>query len=193
MKFNRPALSTIIASVSILTLVACSSDDDDDSANGATDSEPADVVQFDEAIDGDIVDDPNNPTPVDLVIGQNRVNASMVAPDLDYLTINVPAGSELTAIELTEYTSVDDVSFIGMQTGQNFTETPEDPNPANLFGFILFGGALEGGDILELMGANPDAQGFTPPLEAGDYSFWIQDTGPDLVTYRLSFVVEETN
>ena len=193
MKFNRPALSTIIASVSILTLVACSSDDDDDSTAGPTDNEPADVVLFDEAVDGDIINDPNNPDFLQLVVGQNRVNATVVSPDLDYITINVPDGSELSAIELTEYTSLDDVSFIGMQTGEVFTETPEDPNPANLFGFILFGGALEGGDILELMGANPDAQGFTPPLEAGDYSFWIQDTGPDLVTYRLSFVVEETN
>ena len=111
MKFNRLLLSTI-ASVSILTLAACGSDDDDDSGNGVADNAPVDALLFDEAADGDIVNDPNNPQPLQLVIGENRVNGTVVSPDLDYLTINVPAGSELSALELTEYVSEDDVSFI---------------------------------------------------------------------------------
>lgn len=188
MKFNRRFLSTVIASVSILTLVACGSDDDDDSGNG-----PVDVVLFDEAIDGDIVNDPNNPQPLLLAIGENRISGSMVAPDLDYVTINVPAGSELAAIDLTDYVSTDDFSFIGMQEGSVFTELPEGAAPENLLGFVLIGGELVGSDILGEMGVADGVQGFTPPLEAGDYSFWIQETGDAPVDYSISFVVEEAN
>ena len=192
MKFNRLLLSTI-ASVSILTLAACGSDDDDDSGNGVADNAPVDALLFDEAADGDIVNDPNNPQPLQLVIGENRVNGTVVSPDLDYLTINVPAGSELSALELTEYVSEDDVSFIAIQAGSVFTELPEGAEAANLLGFVLFGAELAGTDILDDMGTGEDAQGFTPPLEAGDYTFWIQETADSTVDYSFSFVVEESN
>ena len=188
MKFNRLLLSTI-ASVSILTLAACGSDDDDDSGNGVADNAPVDALLFDEATDGDIVNDPNNPQPLQLVIGENRVNGTVVSPDLDYLTINVPAGSELSALELTEYVSEDDVSFIAIQAGSVFTELPEGAEAANLLGFVLFGAELAGTDILDDMGTGEDAQGFTPPLEAGDYTFWIQEIGDAPAEYYLDFNV----
>ena len=108
MKLNRLSLSLVVASASLFTLAACSSSSDSDDAG-------SEVVLFDEATDGDIVDDPNNPQFLQLLVGGNRINAAMVAPDLDYLTINVPAGSELTAIELAEYVSSDDLSFIAIQ------------------------------------------------------------------------------
>ena len=193
MKFNRLFLSKLIVSASIVTLAACSSSDDDDDNDSGADNNLTSTVLFDEATDNDIINDPNNPQPLLLANGGNIVNGTVVSPDLDYLTINVPAGSELTAIQLEEYTSEDDVSFIGIQAGSVFTESNDDPAVENLLGFVLFGGELEGSDILVEMGLGEGTQGFTPPLEAGDYSFWIQDTGDDLVTYSLNFVIEETN
>ncbi len=194
MKLNRLFLSKLIVSASIITLAACSSsdDDDDNDIDSGADNTPTNTVLFDEADDNDIVNDPNNPQPLQLVSGGNIVNGTVVSPDLDYLTINVPGGSELTAIQLEEYTSADDVSFIGIQAGSVFTESNDNPAVENLLGFVLFGGELEGSDILVEMGLGEGTQGFTPPLGEGDYTFWIQETGDDLVTYSLNFVVEET-
>lgn len=183
MKLNRLSLSLVIASASIFTLAACSSSSDSDDAG-------SEVVLFDEATDGDIVDDPNNPQFLQLLVGGNRINAAMVAPDLDYLTINVPAGSELTAIELAEYVSSDDLSFIAIQNGSVFTELPASPVVGNLLGYLHFGISMEGTDILPAVALGEGAQGFTTPLQAGDYSLWIQETGPETVNYSLSFVVE---
>ena len=117
-------------------LAACSSSSDSNDAG-------SEVVLFDETTDGDIVDDPNNPQFLQLAVGENRINAAMVAPDLDYLTINVPAGSELTAIELVEYVSADDQSFIAIQNGSVFTELPASPLVGNLLGYMHFGISME--------------------------------------------------
>lgn len=182
MRINRFFLSVVIAPASIFALAACSSSD-----NSVAENE---VVLFDEANDGDIVDDPNNPQFLQLLVGENRINATMVAPDLDYLTINVPAGSELTALELTEYVSTDDQSFIAIQAGSVFTELPATADVGNLLGYMHFGISMEGTDILPTVALGEGAQGFTTPLEAGDYSLWIQETGAETVSYSLSFVVE---
>ncbi len=184
MRINRFFLSVVIAPASIFTLAACSSSSSD------TDVAGNEVVLFDEATDGDIVDDPNNPQFLQLLVGENRINATMVAPDLDYLTINVPAGSELTALELTEYVSTDDQSFIAIQAGSVFTELPASAEVGNLLGYMHFGISMEGTDILPAVALGEGAQGFTTPLEAGDYSLWIQETGAETVSYSLSFVVE---
>ena len=105
MKFSRLLLSTVITPVSIFTLVACGSSDDDSDNITPPDTERTDVLLFDEATDSDIINDPNNPQFLQLATGGNRINGTVVSPDLDYITINVPAGSELTAIELIEYVS----------------------------------------------------------------------------------------
>jgi len=190
MKCKNLLLSTVIAPMCVVTMVACSSSDDDAGNNITAEETVADVLLFDEADGGDIVNDPNNPLPLQLVIGENRINAAVVSPDLDYLTVNVPAGSLMTAIELAAYTSTDDRSFIAIQAGSVFTEQASDPDVANLLGYLHFGVESVGEDILPGMSAGEGAQGFTTPLEAGDYSFWIQETGADPVNYSLVFVVE---
>jgi len=194
MKFKNLLLSTIIAPVSLVTMVACSSSDDDGDDNTVdgdiAEETVTEVLLFDEADGGDIVNDQNNPLPLQFVIGENRINASVVSPDVDYLTINVPAGSELTAIELAEYTSTDDRSFIAIQAGSVFTEPAAGADVGNLLGYLHFGADMIGEDILAGISTGEGAQQFTAPLEAGDYSFWIQETGAELVNYSLVFVVE---
>ena len=144
---------------------------------------------FDEAIDGDIAGDASNPQAVQVGEGSNLINGSVVAGDIDYVTINVPAGSVLSAINLVSYESVDDQSFIGIQEGTTFTEPPEDTVVGNLLGFTLMGDADVGTDILQAIGSGDGAQGFTGPLAAGDYTFWIQETGDDASTYSLDMVI----
>ena len=208
MKFNRFLLHTVIAPVSVLSLVACSSSDDDDGDAPVETEVPVDaevpveeppvatdVLLFDEADGGDITNDPNNPEFLQFIVGQNRINAAVVDPDLDYITVNVPAGSQLTAVEVTGYVSADDRSFIAIQAGSVFTVLPENAQTeiGNLLGYSHFGVDDIGFDVLARMGTGQGSQEFTPPLEAGDYTFWMQETGAEPVDFSLNFVVEASN
>lgn len=157
----------------------------DDGAD--TDGDDADTL-YDESVDGEITDDATNPLSLSLGGGSNLISGDVIAGDIDYVTISVPQGYVLSAIELAEYDSVDDLAFIGIQRGTVFTEPPVDTNVANLLGFALFGIDTEGTDLLPDMGSAEGVQGFTAPLEAGDYTFWIQQTGPDTVGYTFDLV-----
>jgi len=160
---------------------------DDDTIDDGDDVVDSAVI-YDEASDGDITDDATNPLALALGDGSNVISGEVVAGDIDYVTVNVPEGYVLSALELANYESVDDVAFIGIQQGTVFTEPPTDTNAANLLGFTLFGADVEGTDILPAIGNGAGAQGFTPPLEAGDYTFWIQQTGTDVVDYSFDLV-----
>lgn len=149
-------------------------------------------VAWDESIDGDFSGDRNAPTPVAVANGSNLLIGSTVVGDLDYLTFTVPAGSELSQLVLEEYSSTDGVAFIAIQAGNVFTEPNVGADPANLLGWSHFGefaGHL-GNDILPEMGSAPGAQGFVPPLPAGDYSLWIQQTSSALTGYTFDLVVQ---
>ena len=52
-----------------------------------------------------------------------------------------------------------------------------------------FGTALVGSDILPNIGSGDGAQGFSGALPAGDYTFWIQETGDAPATWSLDLVV----
>lgn len=165
------------------------SDDDADGGTGATDDAGSAGVLFDEAIDGEITDDATNPLALDLANGSNIINGTVVVGDLDYVTVHVPAGHVLSALELLNFDSEDDLSFVGIQEGTVFTEPPVGTDPANLLGFTLIGDAIEGTNILPNIGAGEGAQGFSGPLAAGDYTFWIQQTTEEPVNYSFDLVV----
>ena len=154
-----------------------------------------------EADSGDFSNDAANPTAVALANGSNLLSGSVVggdSADLDYVTVNVPEGHVLAAADLVSYESGNGnaVSFIGIQEGTAFTEPADSPNPANLLGLLLFGVDAAGTDILPALGAgaNPfggdNAIGFEGPLGAGDYTFWIQETGSAPAVYSIDLVVE---
>ncbi len=157
---------------------------DDDTSDDAVDT----AVIYDEATEGDITDDATNPLTLALGVGSNVISGEVVAGDLDYVTVNVPEGYVLSSLELANYESADDVAFIGIQEGTVFTEPPTDTDAANLLGFTLFGADGEGTDILPAIGSGAGSQGFAPPLEAGNYTFWIQQTGTDVVAYSFDLV-----
>jgi hypothetical protein len=46
-----------------------------------------------------------------------------------------------------------------------------------------------GHDLEPLMAAGAGAQGFTPPLGPGNFSFWLQENSTPIVNYQLNFVL----
>ncbi len=149
----------------------------------------ADVL-YDEAISGDLSGDRFNPTQGGvLALGSNTLTASVVVDDLDFITFNVPAGSELAAVTLTAFDStLGNRAFMGIQAGSIFTLDPGAPNPAELLGYVLFGSDQLGADLLPAMGSAAGAMGFSGSLPAGDYTLWIQETSQDQDTFTLDFV-----
>lgn len=138
-------------------------------------------ANYDEAVDGDLSDDPQNPTMIQVADGSNIVCASSIAGDVEFFTITVPAGGTLDEIVLTSFNSVG-VGFLAMQSGSVF-----DPSLgiAGMLGWTHLGQVS--GAQLAGMNANGGI-GFTIPLGPGDYSFWSQETSPDNATdYCLDF------
>lgn len=144
-----------------------------------------------EAIQGDLSGNPAAPTAYTLPLGVNTLIATSVRNDLEYVALTIPAGRTLSSLMLASYTSVDPIAFIAVQSGAVFTEPPTGTNVANLLGWAHFGPAFGqvGTDILDDIGAGGGAIGFTPPLPAGTYTFWIQQTGTNSTDYQLDFVV----
>ena len=148
----------------------------------------AGAVDYDEAVDGDLSDDPNMPTLFALEPGSNSLTATSIGGDIEYFYAPVPVGFQLSSIVLDQYSNSFGFSFLANQVGTTFTEPVTGTDPANLLGYYLFSGDDLGMDILEDMGAAFDAQGFTPPLPSGDYTYWSQETGPS-ITYTYRFEV----
>jgi hypothetical protein len=150
---------------------------------------------YDEKKSGDLSDDGFTPNVVKLKPGNNviagKYGAKNGVVDRDYFTIKIPAGQQLSAIILEPETKVGiNVSFIGVQSGSQFTEPPVGADPGNLLGWTHYGTDDEGTDILPAIGQGGGAQGFTPPLGAGNYSFWVQETATCKCQYRFTFVVD---
>lgn len=152
-------------------------------------------TSYDEAIGGDLSGDRINPTALTLEAGSNHVTATSVAGDVEYLTVTVPDGMKLKAMMLVDFQSTDDLSFVAVQRGATFTEPTTGTNVANLLGYTHFGTGLNqiGTDILDDIGGGSGAIGFTQYLSSGDYTFWLQETGPVAVTYTFNLLVSPLN
>ena len=152
------------------------------------------AVIHNEGIDGDISGNMAAPTSHTLAQGSNQVIATSVSGDREYLHLSLPPSLALSAIVLDAYAGIDGTAFIGVQAGTTFTETFGSPNVANLLGYSHFGptagaGKGVGSDLLDDISTGAGAQGFTPPLTAPNYTFWIQQTGGNAATYTLDFIV----
>ena len=127
-----------------------------------------------------------------LAVGTNTILGSTTSGDLDYFTFTVPAGASFNQMNLTAYGAANN-SFIGIQSGSVFTEAPSTVNPANLLGYAHFGSAQVGTDVLDDMATSnllvPPAQGFSVPLAAGSYVFWVQQLNPTPSSYTWDVVV----
>jgi hypothetical protein len=165
----------------------------------------ADVVAWNEAVNGEFSKNELAPTPVGFISGGNDVlgtdgpsGPGFANVDPDYFTFTVPAGLALTAIAVlpgTTSAGIDNVSFIGIQSGTQITHVmTSPPSAAGLLGWWHFGPGDIGTDILPEMGIPADgSSGFTPPLGAGDYAIWIQEADlggcSPLCHYGFDFVL----
>jgi hypothetical protein len=148
---------------------------------------------WDEAVNGDLSNDGLAPSFVTLTEGSNLLRGSTGRSvdtglvDLDYLTITVPAGFELTSMLVLDGTaSIGFGSFIALVSGNTFPISPETGTADGMLGWTLYDAGNVGGDLLLFMSApSQGSSGYTPPLQAGDYSFWIQETSTGVATYSF--------
>jgi hypothetical protein len=152
----------------------------------------AQAFVHDESVDGDLSGDRLVPTWLTAVAGSNTLAMSSAAGDRDYVGFTVPAGWQLSSIFQLSYDSTDNLSFIALQAGTTLTEPPTGTNAANLLGWYHFGAHSAGSEIIDDLAASgtatPPAMGFTAPLGAGPYTFWIQQTSV-VANYAFDFVL----
>lgn len=150
----------------------------------------ADVIH-DEAVDGDLSNDRFAPTAYDLSEGTNSLIATSMTGDREFVALTIPAGLELSALMQVSYIGDDGVAFAAVQAGPQLTVDPDSFSAEGLLGWTHFGPFIfpDGGDILPAMGQGFGADGFTPPLPAGTYTFWLQQAGGIPTTYQLDFIV----
>ena len=149
------------------------------------------VADYDEAVDGDLSDDRFAPTSVPISLGTTSVRMDVVASDApggdrDYFTVGVGAGESIDSIVLAENSIVsgfDDVAFIGLAFDDVFDFDPDSQTGPGLEGFVLTGSGLVGTDLLGSLSGGQSALG------PGDYTFWVQQTGPDLTTVQLDIAL----
>jgi len=156
----------------------------------------ADII-YTESVSGDLSGSGLSPTPLTLALGSNQVfgttgrTAGVV--DLDYFRLTVPVGQVLTGITILPGTAglgpAGD-AFIGMQAGSQVTVLPTASNASGLLGWFHYDNTDVGKNILPLMGTSGfGSTGFTPPLPAGSYSFWVQELSTGTAPYGFDFTL----
>jgi hypothetical protein len=143
---------------------------------------------YNEATDGDLSGNRLAPSTLSLTPGDNTVTGTVIAGDVDYLTINVPLGYTLAQINLLSFVSVDDLAFISIQAGSTFTQPPTGTDVSQLLGWAHYGLPAPA-PYFDVLGSSPGAIGFTGPLPAGPYTLWLQQTSAQQVAYSWDFVV----
>lgn len=148
------------------------------------------AATWNEGTNGDLSGDRLSPTSLTLSLGTNSVTATSGGSptvDREYLHVTLPAGLQLSAINVASYAGTDSKAFIGVQSGSTMTVDPAAPSAATLLGYYHFLEDDLGTNVLDDMATGPGAIGFTPPLAGSDYTFWMQQTGAP-ATYQLDFV-----
>jgi hypothetical protein len=149
------------------------------------------AVVWDEQTNGDLSNDRSVPTSIALSAGTNSLRAVMPISDLDYFTIVVPSGHELSSLVLASYVGDDNVAFVGVQQGTQMTVPPTTFTAEGLLGWTHFGDGFGqvGANILPDIGNGFGASGFIPPLASGPYTFWIQQLDGTSVSLQFDFQV----
>ena len=150
---------------------------------------------YNETAQGDLSNSGLNPTRVTVAVGSNQIFGTTGRDangiDRDYFTITVPTGLQMTSLIELAGTSVGGaVSFLGMQAGSQVTVPTSAVDATGLLEWTHYGGATTDTDILPGMSISTQgSSGFTPPLSAGDYSFWIQDFNTGRFSYGFDLVL----
>ena len=148
---------------------------------------------YNESTDGDLPDDNLAPLGLTLELGSNLITSSQqgnaFGRDIDYFTIEIPVGMQLSQLFVDSYTAkAGNLGFFGIQAGTPFTTDASSTKASDLLGGLVSGSFDVGFDVLPAAGSLGGATGFTPPLAAGSYSFWMNQTG-DPSTVALDFIL----
>ncbi len=155
----------------------------------------AQTVLHNEAEDGDLSSDFNNPTQFGGLESDNFIITATQGgngDNADYFSFEVVDGAALLSITVDGYTATgtNNQAFIGIQQGSPFTQGPADTMASDLYGGLTYGSQNLNTDILPEMGMLGNAQGFTPPLDQGVYTLWLNQTGQEsTVTLNLEISV----
>lgn len=153
----------------------------------------ADIV-WDEAVNGDLSDDPSTPTPITFSTGANTIIGSLFpepGDDLrDYITFTINPGQFLTGIFLDTFSPAEGLSFHGINAGST-SFIPDFGTADQFLGLDFLGIDMLGTDLMPNLAAGQyDSQGFTIPLGPGTYSYVIQEITPgETRDYQLTFQV----
>ena len=157
------------------------------------------AVIYNESVSGDLSNSGLNPTVISVAPGSNQVfgttgkNPATLIIDRDYFTFTVPNGLSLTAVTVlpgTKNLGPHGDSFIGLEAGPEVTVLTTATTAAGLLGWDHYDSGDIGNNILPDMGsAGLGATGFTGPLGAGTYSFWIQEASVGTVPYGFDFTL----
>jgi hypothetical protein len=148
------------------------------------------AVIHSESINGDLSGIFASPTPLTLALGANTIlaqignngdtGATNNARDADYFTVTIGAGQALISLTVDSFTfgpNNPGVSFAGYVAAAAFAGQAQE----NIDGSAFFNASS--GNILD------DFTGGLPPLSAGVYSFWFQETSANVVNYQLTLNV----
>jgi hypothetical protein len=152
---------------------------------------------YNESVSGDLSNNGLAPTLLTVSQGSNDVygttgKSAAGVIDRDYFTFIVPEGMELAAITVLPGTTTlgpDGESFIGIESGPQVTISTAATTAAGLLGWDHYSTGDINVNILPLMGMGAGATGFTGPLPAGQYSFWVQEASVGSVNYGFDFTV----
>jgi hypothetical protein len=151
------------------------------------------AVVWDESVNGDVSNDPTAPTQMNLSVGTNSFVASMPGADLDFFSVHVPAGAVLSAIYNPVYDSLDQVSFMAIGPETSMPAAVLSYDPTGLLGYTHFGpGVFDPSEnlLVDMSMPNFPLNGFSRPLPAGAYSFWLQQESGVDENYQLDLVVD---
>jgi len=153
---------------------------------------------YNESVSGDLSNSGLTPTLLTVSLGPNDLfgttgKSAAGVVDRDYFTFTVPVGLELTAITVlpgTQTLGPLGDSFIGIESGPEVTVSTAATDATGLLGWFHYDTGDIGANILPLMGTSGlGSTGFTTPLPAGTYSFWLQEGNVGTVPYGLEFTV----
>lgn len=156
------------------------------------------AVVYDEATDGDLSSNNLSPTVLTFTAGENVVAGIMGRSngvvDRDFFSFTLQPGLSLTSLSLDKFVSTEDVSFLAIEAGPALTNMTNPAADLSLLGSALIGtgaGKSTSEDVLDDLGlALTAGQGFSPPLAAGTYTMWFQETATS-VQYELNFHVSQ--
>ena len=164
---------------------------------------------FNESADGEASSDPLNPTDLGtLALGESGISGSVTSNDgaggsntalpttRDFFTFNIAENQVLTGIFVSALSGTDaagapsnDPGFFLLDEGATSLIPGGGTSASFLTGALLSAETPFGTNLLELDNIT-GGPGITLPLEAGDFVFGIQQTGPETLNFTLGIQVE---